>query len=329
MRLRSRSVAASKSARLRRRSAASKGLRQTISRSPAIVGRGDLGQVTIVEQRQLQRAAIRQLLDARRPERGDPVQPGRLEILADARAGDHAAVANHDHTVQAEAELELLHLAAERHRVGGVALEHLDCDRAALTVAQQAIDDLEPVGPMITAVAVLRQCAAAAFEIGGADVVKGERATRQMALGQRVLDPLLLVEQPVERLIDLPFGHLAQAQPLPQAGGRRLRIERPHRRQLGGRRDQPAHDERHHQIASSPAGMTAPALAQQLRQADLLRGAEDGGDVAMGQRAADGQRLFRPGQRHPRNNVRRPSTKCSGQSVRLAIVRFFTLPSAR
>ena len=31
----------------------------------------------------------------------------------------------------------------------------------------------------------------------------------------------------------------------------------------------------------------------------------------------------------PRSSVRKPSTSCSGQSVRLAMVRFLTLPSAR
>ena len=53
-----------------------------------IVGRGDLGQVAIVEQRELQRAGLDQLLDLRGAQGGDPVEPGRLQVLADARAGD-------------------------------------------------------------------------------------------------------------------------------------------------------------------------------------------------------------------------------------------------
>ena len=85
-------------------------------------------------------------------------------------------------------------MSADRRGIAGVALEHLDRHRAALTVAQQAIDDLRPVGTMIAAIAVLRQLAAPAFEIGGADVVEGQGAAGQVAPGQAVLDPLLLIE---------------------------------------------------------------------------------------------------------------------------------------
>ena len=100
---------------------------------------------------------------------------------------------------------------------------------------------------------MLRQLAAAAFEIGGADVVEGQGAADQMALGQPVLDPLLLIEKPVERCVDLAFADLAQSQPFAQAGRRGLRIERPNRRQLGGRRDHPVDDQRQHQVAIAPA----------------------------------------------------------------------------
>jgi hypothetical protein len=51
---------------------------------------------------------------------------------------------------------------------------------------------------MVTAIAMLGQRAAAAFEIGGTDVVEGQGAAEQMPLGQRVLDPLLLIAKPVE-----------------------------------------------------------------------------------------------------------------------------------
>ena len=43
-----------------------------------IVRAFDLGQIALVEQRELQRAAVgRERPDGRRPERGDPVEPGR------------------------------------------------------------------------------------------------------------------------------------------------------------------------------------------------------------------------------------------------------------
>ena len=51
------SVAASRSSRLRARSAASPGLRQAISRSPGNPA-GDLGEILLVEQGQLERAVV-------------------------------------------------------------------------------------------------------------------------------------------------------------------------------------------------------------------------------------------------------------------------------
>jgi hypothetical protein len=52
---------------------------------------------------------------------------------------------------------------------------------------------------VITAVAVLRQFAAAPFEIGGGDIVEQKRAVFQMATRQLGFDERLLTTQPVER----------------------------------------------------------------------------------------------------------------------------------
>jgi len=65
---RSRSVASSSSVRLRVRSSASAGLRQTIEPLAREVGAADLGHVALVEQRQLQGAVVGgQRLNGRRP----------------------------------------------------------------------------------------------------------------------------------------------------------------------------------------------------------------------------------------------------------------------
>ena len=77
-----------------------------------IIGCGDRGHVALVEQRELQGAAVQQRLDRRRAQRGDPVEPGRFDLLGDARLGDHAAVADQHHVVEAEALLQLVDLAA-------------------------------------------------------------------------------------------------------------------------------------------------------------------------------------------------------------------------
>ena len=52
-----------------------------------IIGAGDLGHVAVIKQRGLQRPArCGELLDRRRPQRGDPIQTGRAQCLLDARA---------------------------------------------------------------------------------------------------------------------------------------------------------------------------------------------------------------------------------------------------
>ena len=93
------------------------------------VGRGDGGHIALIEQRELQHAAFHQFPDRGRAQRGDPVEACRLDVLGDARLGDHAAVADQDDVVEVEALLELLDLRCQRHRIGGVALEHLDGNR--------------------------------------------------------------------------------------------------------------------------------------------------------------------------------------------------------
>ena len=74
------------------------------------VGRGDAGHVAVIEQRHLQCAAVEQRLDCRGAQGGDPVEPGRLDVLADPRLGDHAAVTDQDDVVETEALLQLGHL---------------------------------------------------------------------------------------------------------------------------------------------------------------------------------------------------------------------------
>ncbi len=58
---------------------------------------------------------------------------------------EHPPVADEDDLGQAEAVAQLVDLGLEGRRVGGVAGERLDRDRAALPVGQQAEHDLGPV----------------------------------------------------------------------------------------------------------------------------------------------------------------------------------------
>jgi hypothetical protein len=74
------------------------------------VRRGDARHVALIEQRELQGAAVQQVLDCRCAQCGDPVQAGGCDVLGDARLGDQAAVADQHHMGEAEALLELVDL---------------------------------------------------------------------------------------------------------------------------------------------------------------------------------------------------------------------------
>ncbi len=107
------------------------------------LGRGDLGQVLLVEDRQLQVAAGSEPADRRSPQRGDPPQPRGTEVLADAGVGQHPPVAGHDDPREREAPGELLDPGGHGAGVGRVALEDLGGHRTALPVAEQGEDDLK------------------------------------------------------------------------------------------------------------------------------------------------------------------------------------------
>ena len=130
-----------------------------------ILRRCDGRHVALIEQRQLQSAAVQQVLDRRPAQRGDPVQAGGSDVLADARLGDHTAIADQHDMLKAEALLELVDLRRQRHRIGGVAREHLDGDRTAVRGAEQAVDDLQAAPLAVTAVATFGQRTAASLHV--------------------------------------------------------------------------------------------------------------------------------------------------------------------
>jgi hypothetical protein len=67
--------------------------------------------------------------------------------------------------VQMEALLELLDLGRQRHRIGGVAVEHLDGNWTTVGGTEQAIDNLQRAFLAVTAVATLGQRAASPFHV--------------------------------------------------------------------------------------------------------------------------------------------------------------------
>jgi hypothetical protein len=72
---------------------------------------------------------VDQCLDLRGAQRADPIQLRRAQLVADARAGEHAPIAHQGDVGQPEPGRELGDLGGQGFRVGGVAVEHLDGDR--------------------------------------------------------------------------------------------------------------------------------------------------------------------------------------------------------
>ena len=159
------------------------------------VRRADFSEIAVIEQRQLQRPVLgSQRLHRRGTQVGDPIEICGPEVVANARRGDHAAIADDDHAADAEAILQLLDLHAQGRGVRGVAVEHFHGDRQPLARAEHAIDDLWSVLAVIPAVAITRQRAATALEVRRTDVVEHQHAVFEMAPRQAILDARLTLE---------------------------------------------------------------------------------------------------------------------------------------
>jgi hypothetical protein len=147
----------------------------------------------------------------------------------------------------------------------------------------------------VTVVPELGQLAGTALEIGRTDVVEHQRAVLQVAPGQRLLDPLLLFDQPVESAVKLLLIDRPEPEHLAQRAGRRLPVEQPRRGQLRGRLDQARND---HGDAQRRFLLRLPAtLQQQPIEPELAQGPQRCCDMAMRQAALHRQR-FATDRRH-------------------------------
>ena len=281
------SVAASRSSRVRARSAASTGLRQATSRSP-----GKSGEVISARSCWSNRdswsgpSSAISLLDGGGAQRGDPpvgVRPlGPVLPLVqgpDPGAGDHPAVADHDHLGQPELLPHHVHDGGERGGVAGVAGEDPDRDRAPGRVGEQPVLDLQPALLAVPGVAAGGQRAVPAFQPRGLD--RSNSAIRAgLASGARWrrassgLDRVLPVFQPVHRRVDVIGGRPGHAEVGAQRG-----VGPPGQGgQLGAGPDDPGDDQRQGQVP-------LPARrAEQRGQPQLAGHGVHGGDVAVRQR---------------------------------------------
>ena len=221
------------------------------------------------------------------PQRRDPVEPRWGDLGVDARLRDHSAVADQHHMIKREALLDLVDLCGERARIGGIALECLDRHRAAVSRAQQAVDDLQLALLAVAVVAALRQFAAAALQIARRHVVEHQRAGAQMLARERPLDRLLALAQPVEGDVEFVFVNRSKTKRLAKAEGGGERVEHAGSGELGRRRDQPRHDHRDDEVAAAVA-----RRPEQTIKTDVAQRAEHGRHMPVRQGAAHHNRLL-------------------------------------
>jgi len=101
-----------------------------------------------------------------------------------------------------------------------------------------------------------------------------------MLAGERLLDRLLALAEPVDGGIEFILVDRTKAENVAEAGRRGGRIEHAGGGQLGGRRNQAGHDHGDDEIAEAVAGGTEDAI-----EADVAQRAEHGGDMAVRQGA--------------------------------------------
>jgi hypothetical protein len=242
------------------------------------LGALNLTKVALVKERELKPLSRHHPANLRRPQGRDPAHPGDdLKVLAQASRSDHPAVPDKDNPAQTKALANLLHLRAQSHRIGGVAGEYLDGDRAPFPIAEQAEDDLQLPPLAIPRVAETSQRAATALEIRRGHIVEHQTAVLQVAASQALLNGALLHVQPIHRRIQLDLVDLGQVQILDQSAQVRFLTEAAGSGKLGAGLQDASDDHRHHQIA-----LRTRLRRDLLVQLELAQSPQHGGDMSVG-----------------------------------------------
>ena len=186
-----------------------------------------------------------------------------------------------------------LHQIAHGGRIGRVAGIHLDSDGTALGGAHQGADHLALAALAVAAVAAGGQGTAAALEVGGGDIVEQQGCVLQVTAGQGALDPGLALAEPVQGGEHFVAGDGSEAEDGAEGGAGGVWGEAAGGGELGGGEQEASHDGSESELAG-----TGGQPVEEAGQAELLAEAEDGGDVAMGEGAADGDGLVEAAERH-------------------------------
>ena len=169
--------------------------------------------------------------------------------------------------------------------------EHLNGDGAAVGCAEETEDHLLAVLFAVAAVAEMGEGAAAALEIAGGDVVEEGGAALEVAVCEALLDPGLALPEPVEHVEDLVAVDGPEAEEGSEAGVGGLGGEAACGGEFGVGSEGACGNGGECQVAVAAGGAVEDA-----REAELSAEAQDGGDMAVGEGAADGDGGFEVGE---------------------------------
>ena len=101
-----------------------------------IIGALDLGEIALVEERELDLPRLDERPDGRGAQRRDPIQTlDRFDLIADPGFGDHPPISHQHHTRELETMAQLLDLGAERLGIGSIPVKHFHGHRTSRSVA--------------------------------------------------------------------------------------------------------------------------------------------------------------------------------------------------
>ncbi len=161
-------------------------------------------------------------------------------------------------------------------------------DRTAIGCAEQAIDHSEPRPSCVFAVVTERcEISATPFHIARPHIVEHKASAFEALVGQPLLHLGLAGEERVESHTELRAGYRPVTKNLARTGASGGLVELGRRGELRGRGDDPADDHRLDEF------WPVVFRTQNAIEARLTDGAENGGNMAVGQRRRNGADVLR------------------------------------
>ena len=175
---------------------------------PGIIWRGDLGQILLIQQGELQSPLLHQFANRCALQCGDPSKAGMQLELVDLRLRQHSAISHHHHPGQSKLFSQLLDLIRYRRGVSRVSRIHLHGHRTSLAIGHHPVDDDGQTLFPIAVVSKLCERTGAALIKTTRHVVKDQATFAQMASGQFFLDAFLALQKPVHGFVEIVLAGL-------------------------------------------------------------------------------------------------------------------------